>query len=213
VKDNIHYVDEQTVLYPAGSNIVLYSIEQKTQKFIPISDKGESITALALSSNKKILAVAERSEKPQVIIYDVATIRKRKVLQITETECKDFISIAFSNDSKYLITQSGAPDWTLYYWSWEKAKIMATIRTSNLQGSPISQISFNPADVTQICVTGDGIFKLFRYSEGILKQFGFQKMESRVNALYITYLELPMSCLELGRTCSYRYSGWKNHSF
>lgn len=42
--------------------------------------------------------------------------------------------------------------------------------------SPL-QISFNPQDNTQICVIGDGIFKLFRYSEGNLKQFAFQKTE------------------------------------
>lgn len=32
-------------------------------------------------------------------------------------------------------------------------------------------------DNTQICVIGNGIFKLFRYTEGNLKQFAFQKLE------------------------------------
>jgi cilia- and flagella-associated protein 57 len=41
----------------------------------------------------------------------------------------------------------------------------------------ISQVSFNPQDNTQLCVVGNGIFKLFRYSEGSLKQFAFQKLE------------------------------------
>ena len=40
------------------------------------------------------------------------------------------------------------------------------------------QATFNPQDNTQLCVVGNGIFKLFRYSEGNLKQFGIQlKME------------------------------------
>ena len=39
------------------------------------------------------------------------------------------------------------------------------------------QVTFNPQDNTQLCVVGHGIFKLFRYSEGNLKQFAFQKME------------------------------------
>ena len=38
-------------------------------------------------------------------------------------------------------------------------------------------MTFNPQDNTQLCVVGNGIFKLFRYSEGNLKQFAFQKME------------------------------------
>lgn len=39
------------------------------------------------------------------------------------------------------------------------------------------QVTFNPMDNTQICVVGNGIFKLFRYTEGNLRQFAFQKLE------------------------------------
>jgi len=38
-------------------------------------------------------------------------------------------------------------------------------------------VAFNPLDNTQLCVIGSGLFKLFRYSEDSLKQFGFQKLE------------------------------------
>ena len=41
----------------------------------------------------------------------------------------------------------------------------------------LSQVTFNPQDNTQICVVGNGVFKLFRYSEGNLKQFAVQKLE------------------------------------
>jgi len=34
VADNIHYVDETTVVYPAGHNVVLYNTEQKVQRHI-----------------------------------------------------------------------------------------------------------------------------------------------------------------------------------
>lgn len=39
------------------------------------------------------------------------------------------------------------------------------------------QVSFNPQDNTQVCVVGEKLFKLFRYSEGNLKQFGIMKIE------------------------------------
>ena len=43
--------------------------------------------------------------------------------------------------------------------------------------SPTSaQVAFNPQDNTQLCVVGSGVFKLFRYSEGNLKQFALQKV-------------------------------------
>ena len=135
--------------------------------------------------------------------------------------------MAFSTDSKYIITQSGAPDWTLQYWTWEKTKVMAQVRTTNTGtdrfpassnanashapgmttmgsvagstvfpaggaptsgglmrdanlGSVVHQVSFNPTDNTQLCVVGNGIFKLFRYQEGMLKAFAFQKTEPKV---------------------------------
>ena len=59
VKDNIHYIDETNVLYPAGYNIVLYNTEKKTQKFVPLQPGGTEnhattgeITALAVSGAK-----------------------------------------------------------------------------------------------------------------------------------------------------------------
>lgn len=39
------------------------------------------------------------------------------------------------------------------------------------------QISFNPQDNTQLCIAGEKLYKLFRYSEGHLKQFAFMKAE------------------------------------
>jgi len=79
------------------------------------------------------------------------------------------VSIAFSPDSKLLITQGGAPDWTLCYWSWEKAKIIAFAKTSNSQNTAIYQCSFNPQDNSLVCISGSGLFKMLRCTEGTLK--------------------------------------------
>jgi cilia- and flagella-associated protein 57 len=151
--------------------------------------------------------------------------------------------MAFSSDAKYIITQSGAPDWTLYYWTWEKTKMMASIKTageklanndkisnvnSSLAGSQgpgtltgaavkdvfgtsIYQISFNPTDNTQLCVVGNGIFKLLRYSEGTLKPLNIQKIEPRVMSTFLK------SQLLLNKTKIYRIfcviaGQWTNES-
>ncbi|KAI8907767.1 WD40-repeat-containing domain protein, partial [Powellomyces hirtus] len=215
VNNSIAYLDEQTVIYPVGHNSVLYNTESKLQKFIPVTEKCEAITAMAVSVNKRYIAIAERGEKPLCALYDLHTLRRRKTLSTMETESKDFVCIAFSADAKYILTQTGAPDWTLYYWSWEKAKVMASVKTANLQadrnaalgragdaaasanigsiatlasglgggrdgfGSVVYQVSFNPSDNTQLCVIGNGIFKLFRYQEGMLKLFSVQKLEPK----------------------------------
>ncbi|KAH6579119.1 hypothetical protein BASA60_003378 [Batrachochytrium salamandrivorans] len=209
VKGNIAYLDEQTIIYPAGANVVLYNTETKTQKFIPTVDKSGRMTAMAVSGIKRFLAIAERGEKPICTIYDLHTLRRRKVITLPDVESKEFISIGLSADSKYLVTQTGAPDWMLHYWSWEKSKTFASVKVANLsekfasqqQNSPqsitggpqgagkdskehilglaVCQVSINPSDCTQICCIGNGIFKLFRYQEGSLKAMGTQKFDSK----------------------------------
>jgi len=74
-------------------------------------------------------------EKPSVIIYDLHSLRKRKILSSPDIQSDEYISLAFSPDSKYLATQSASPEWTLLYWTWEKAKVMASVKTSNPQGN------------------------------------------------------------------------------
>ncbi|KAJ3190576.1 Cilia- and flagella-associated protein 57 [Irineochytrium annulatum] len=224
VKNNVAYLDEQTVVYPAGSNAVLVNTESKTQKFIAVSDRCEGITAMSVAANKRYLAIAERTERPLAAIYDLHTLRRRKTLSPPEAESKEFVSMAFSSDAKYIITQSGAPDWMLYYWTWEKTKLMASVKTANVSGdkhqavatgmlglapsglgagsserkesnanlsfsgpsgnqagNAVYQVAFNPLDNTQVSVVGNGIFRLYRYSEGALKSVALQKMEHRNN--------------------------------
>jgi hypothetical protein len=88
VNGNIFYVDETNVLYPAGSNSVIYNIESKTQKFLPSSEKSEGITAMAVSATRKFAAIAERGDKAACIIYDIHTLRKRKVISLPDSDVK-----------------------------------------------------------------------------------------------------------------------------
>ncbi|XP_013398082.1 cilia- and flagella-associated protein 57 [Lingula anatina] len=185
VTGNVAYQDEQTIIYPSGSNCVLYNIDQKAQKFIPGSEKSTGMTAMAVSPNRKYVAIAEKGEKATITIYDLHSQRRRKVLSSPEVQSGEYVSLAFSPDSKYLVAQGGKPDWTLLYWTWDKSKVMASIKTSVAQGKeippPVYQVTFNPQDNTQLCVVGNQIFKLYRYSEGSLKPFAFQKMEPQNN--------------------------------
>ena len=140
VTGNICYLDEQTIIYPAGSNCILYNIDQKSQRFIPGTDKSSGMTAMAVSPNRRYVAIAEKGEKATITIYDLHTLRKRKVLSSPEVQSTEFVSLAFSPDSKYLVSQGGKPDWTLLYWTWEKAKVMAVTKSTNQMSSAVYQV-------------------------------------------------------------------------
>ena len=140
VADNICYLDEQTIIYPSGSNCILFNIDQKSQRFIAGTDKSTGMTALAVSPNRRYVAIAEKGDKAVISIYDLNTLRKKKVLSSTEVQSTEFVSVAFSPDSKYLVSQGGRPDWTLLYWTWEKAKVMAVTKSTNQMNSSVYQV-------------------------------------------------------------------------
>ena len=85
VKDNIAYADETTVIFPAGNNVVLHHLESKTQQFVPGTPGAKGVDAIAVSANKKWLAVAESAEKAQITIYDLHTLKRKKVLTIRKS--------------------------------------------------------------------------------------------------------------------------------
>ena len=145
VSNCITYQDEQTIVYPAGANVVVYNIDQKIQKFIPNSEKSSGLTTMCVSQNRRYIAIAEKiNDKPIVTVYDLHTLRKKKTLNFGETASNEIVTMSFSPDGKHLITQTNGPDWSLSYWSWEKAKVMATIKiTANLQpNATVTQVKF-----------------------------------------------------------------------
>nr|XP_048717481.1 cilia- and flagella-associated protein 57 isoform X3 [Caretta caretta] len=179
VANNVCYFDEQIIIYPSGNSCVKYHLEQKWQKFIPGSEKSQGMLALAMSPSRRYLAISETvQEKPTITIYELSSVpcKKRKVLSVFDFPVQEFVSLAFSPDSKYLVAQTGPPESNLAYWMWEKQRTMAIVK-ADIQNNPVYQVSFNPQDNTQVCITGNGIFKLFRYTEGTLKQTNFQRGE------------------------------------
>jgi len=171
VKDNIHYIDESTVIYPAGHNTVMYHLEQKTQKFIPGTVDTEGITSIAISSSRKFVAVAEKAEKGMITVYDLHTLKRRKVLSTSDCGSKEYVSMAFSPDGKLLIAQGGAPEWNLVLWVWEKSKVACIVpsRAANQQSAPVHQVLFNPQDPTLLSVVGTGIFRTYKAADTNLK--------------------------------------------
>ena len=141
VANNVWYLDEQSILYPSGANLVIFNVDQKVQKFISSSPGSEGMTAMSVSPNKRYAAIAEKkAEKPTITVYDLTTQRRRKVLNIMECTSQEFVSLAFSPDSKYLISQLGSPDWTLTYWHWEKGRVMASTKSNGATNYPVHQV-------------------------------------------------------------------------
>ncbi|XP_017339117.1 cilia- and flagella-associated protein 57 isoform X2 [Ictalurus punctatus] len=173
-RNNLLFLDEQTIIFPSGNNCVLYNVHQRWTKFIPgampCQQGPQGIQALAISPDRRYLAVSERREQGIITVYDIQSEQcsKRQVLTGGSDRIHEFVCMAFSADSKYLLGQSGGPAWTLFYWEWEKNEVIATVTTKRL--GFVSQVSFNPKDNTQICVSGNYVFKIFTLENNSLNQ-------------------------------------------
>lgn len=53
VRSNIHFADENVVMYPAGHNVVKYYMENKLQEFINGTDLSNGVTCLTVGAEKR----------------------------------------------------------------------------------------------------------------------------------------------------------------
>jgi WD40 repeat protein len=92
----------------------------------------------------RFIAIAEQSERGLVSVYDLKTLKKRKVLTTPDCLSKTYVSMEFSSDNQLLLTQGGAPDWTLVCWNWSKGKVIATIKLQNQMTTTTPTIALSP---------------------------------------------------------------------
>ena len=122
VRNNIHFLDDnQRVVYPCGHNVVIYNMEEKSQQYIQGIEGSEGITALAVSPSKKFLAVAERAERAICCVYDLFTLKRKKIITSTDYQSKQFLSLAFapSAERSLLVTLTSEPN-MIIVWIWDK---------------------------------------------------------------------------------------------
>ncbi|KAL2301784.1 hypothetical protein Nmel_011180 [Mimus melanotis] len=179
VAGGVCFLEEQVVLHAAGAGCLRLHLEHKWHNFIPGTEKSRGVQALAVSPDRRFLAVSEAAgEQPVLTVYELTAegARRRKVLAAAELPARQTVSLAFSPDSRFLAAATAPPEGHLACWLWEKQQLAASVRVQAAGDGPC-QVSFNPQDNTQVCITGNGFFKLFKYSEGYLKQMNLQRGE------------------------------------
>ena len=66
VVNNVAYVEDHIVVYPAGHAIVVYDQEERKQKVIPGSDSTDGITAMAICPSKRYADSMKSIYVPQI---------------------------------------------------------------------------------------------------------------------------------------------------
>ncbi|KEG08257.1 WD repeat domain 65 [Trypanosoma grayi] len=195
----LNWVEEGSVIYPVGKTVAVHNLNTNTQRFFDAGIRSSGLTALAVSANKKFIAIAEAGIVPQVQIIDSVTRKRRKVLNVQDLGSDRFVALDFSADGRHLVTQGGGPQWKLFYWNWERSKPLAftsviadlfqeedtlpgasvSASASGSRGkeqhgaaaltSPVSCATICPQDPLLIAVSGLGRIRFYRYVDGALQ--------------------------------------------
>ncbi|KPI86830.1 hypothetical protein ABL78_4107 [Leptomonas seymouri] len=178
VKDGIHYLSEDYIVWIAGESVVLLDTQQGTQELVPCTPACEGVTAMALAPSRRLLAVAESGKTPSVVIYlfdptASPRIKRRAVLHLSDVSSHEYVSMSFSQDGRYLVALGGFPEWKLVYWDVEKHKMLAysSAMENTLEAKDVrhlNQCSIAPHDPSLLCVSGRGCVKFFSYADGHL---------------------------------------------
>ena len=83
-------MNDQKLLYTAGHNVIIYSIDESTQLMLPGSENVEKISSIAVSKSSKYVAVCEKANRALCTIYELDTYRKKKVLPDPDIPVTDY---------------------------------------------------------------------------------------------------------------------------
>ncbi|KAI5627246.1 cilia- and flagella-associated protein 57 [Silurus asotus] len=178
VNNNLLFLDEETLIFSSGKHCIRYHIDKRGAEFIYGSKGRKVIQALALSPDRRYLAVSECDKSGYITILDLQNKKccKTQVFDGCSIGAQEFVCLSFSANSKYLLAQAGGPKWNIYYLRWETMELICNVKTT--VNGLISQVSFNPEDDNQICVTGKSVFKLFELKNDSLRLANSYQMEN-----------------------------------
>ncbi|KYN06041.1 PREDICTED: cilia- and flagella-associated protein 57 [Cyphomyrmex costatus] len=181
IANNAHYITDAEVLYPVGNALAIHNILQHQQKLIRLPEKYYA-NVICVSPNKKFVALSDVGDKPTISVYDLNSLKRRKLLGIPfdAPGVTRFTCLGFTFDSKNLVAITGEPDQTMLFYNWEKGKIESTFKLANPQNllAIAEMLACNPTDATVVAVGGAYTFKFLTISETVWRPYGFAKAEN-----------------------------------
>ncbi|KAJ8986164.1 hypothetical protein NQ317_005638 [Molorchus minor] len=181
--NNIHFLSDEEVVYPVGSVVVVHNFQLKKQRFIKLSERGKNLTHLAVSPNKKLIAVVESTDKlPIVTLWCPVQFRKKRTIllpQDKEIYANRYVTLDFSFDSKYLMCVTGEPDWMMYCFRCDKGRLESSCKAINTNGvGTVHKMACNPNDQNQVIIVGESVLRSLGCQNFSWRLFGYNKQDS-----------------------------------
>jgi hypothetical protein len=135
LRDGVHFLDASTIAYVAGHCVILKDCRDKKQRVIVGTPSMYGISALAVNTSKKFIAVAEVAP-PTKIPGTVEEENASKAAAAAAPAAATLTTAAAGgakspmiNIYTMLAAQGGAPNWKLLLWDVMATKVAASIRS------------------------------------------------------------------------------------
>ena len=185
---SLHLLSSDKFLYVAGYYVVVYNPKEKekSQSYFSGVDGYKAISTVAVSPNKKNLAMGLKGDgKPLIYYYELNVSAKRKKIEFTDNiTAKEWVSTAFTpgNDIKFMasLSSKSAGESILAYWNPDKAKCLTYIRipANPLEKENLVEVLFSPNSSSSehqlLSVLGEKTFRLLKIVDQDDKSVEFQ---------------------------------------
>lgn len=155
-RQNFLFIDEETFVYYSGLIFGVSSIATKTNKIFPSIDGG-GIGAIAVHTEKQIVAVGEKGRNPNIYIYS------HPIYEIIATLSggteRGYSSISFSKNSDKLISVGNYPDYAIVVWNWKTEQILLRAKAFSQE---IYKVCFSDYSDDVICTAGMAHIKFWK---------------------------------------------------
>jgi len=156
----IGFVDDRKAIYISGNLIRIVNTIDEWEVSILGASHGINCATISPRGGS-ILAYAEKQPNPHVHVFDIEST-ELDMITLTDVAELEVVSMGMSWDSKQLAILSGVPDHVLTLWDWKQQQCTRRIEAVH----PYQHVSFSPASNDDICTSGNGHIKFWRF-EGI----------------------------------------------
>ncbi|KAM3873982.1 cilia- and flagella-associated protein 44 [Diretmus argenteus] len=155
---NLQLLDERTLTFVAGNLLVLLDVPTRQRRHLR-SCSGGGIGCVAAHPSKTHFAVAEKGERPNIIVYEFPSLRPYRVLR--GGTALAYSCVGFSGDGTLLAGVGSAPDYMLTLWDWRQEEELLRGKASS---QDIYRVTFSPHNPGQLTTSGSGHIKFWKMS-------------------------------------------------
>ncbi|ETV66073.1 hypothetical protein H257_17344 [Aphanomyces astaci] len=198
-RNNLHYLDDHTLLTSAGNSAQLIHMATMQSKHV-FGLGGGGVGAIAVHPSRGFFAVGDKGNKPNITIYVYPSLKVFRVLrQGTE---RAYCSLRFSNDGAKLASVGASPDFLLTVWNWRDEQ---TILRCKAFGQEVFNVQFAPNDGGFLTTSGTGHIRFWKMAstftglklQGDIAKFGKSEL-SDIEAFCVLPDKKVLSSTERG---------------